>query len=79
MCVGKLEACPMRAIITVIAASRVATWQCEQILKTYKVLFFSLVALSDASLSVLRSFHTESERASDAAMRLTEKLEHYIF
>ena len=27
----------------------------------------------------LRSFHTESERASDAAMRLTENLEHYIF
>ena len=25
------------------------------------------------------SFHTESERARDAAMRLTEKLEHYIF
>ena len=27
----------------------------------------------------LRSFHTQSERASYAAMRLTEKLEHYIF
>ena len=27
----------------------------------------------------LRSFHTESDASSDAAMRLTEKIEHYIF
>ena len=53
MCVVMLETCPMRAIMAAIVASRAATRQCEQIIKTYKVLFFPLVALSfDAPLSV---------------------------
>ena len=45
MCVVKLEACPMRAVIAAIVASRVATWQCERIIKIYSVLIFPLVAL----------------------------------
>ena len=39
----------MRAIIAAIVDSRAATRQCEQIIKTYKVLFFPLVALSRRS------------------------------
>ena len=40
MCVVKLETGPMRAIIAAIVASRAGARQCEQIIKTYKVLFF---------------------------------------
>ena len=50
MCVVKLETCPIRAIIAALVASRAATRQCEQIIKTYKILFFPLVVLSHALL-----------------------------
>ena len=46
VCSQVKKTCSMRAIIAAIVASRAATRQCEQIIKTYKVLFFSLVALS---------------------------------
>ena len=49
MCVGKLKTCPMQAIIAAVDALRAATRQCEQIIQTYKVLFFPLVALSRRS------------------------------
>ena len=52
MCVVKLETCPMRATIAAIVASRAATRQCEQIIKTYKVLFLPLVAARRIALCV---------------------------
>ena len=56
--------------------------QCEYFIEVYKVLIFPLIALTHrviASRLCERSFHTDGDASSDAAMQLTEKLEHYIF
>ena len=78
----------MRAITVVMDIARVVTRQCEYIIKIYSVLISPLVALLHR---IKKSMHrcviarspfkvlSHRERASDAAMRLTEKLEHYIF
>ena len=75
MCVVKLEICPMRAVTTTRVTSRAATRQCEQIIKTNKVLFLSVSRIVVTFRKrLLKSSHTESERTSDTAMRLTEKM-----
>ena len=68
----------MRAITVAMDLARVVTRQCEFIFKIYSFLIFPLVALLHRSLALCVK-DTQSDAPSDAAMRLTEKLEHYIF
>ena len=62
MCVVKLGVCPLRALIAAVVASHAATRQCEQIIKTYKILFFRFVALSHRS-----THHSLYERTLEKA------------
>ena len=60
-----------------------SNYTCGQMMGMIKDQWSMIRGLMDQGRSILmvlfRSFHTESYASSDAAMRLTEKLEHYIF
>ena len=79
ICVVKLETCPMQAITVAMDLARVVTRQCEYIIKIYIVLIFPLVALLHRSLARSLCERTLKQRAMRPTVRLTKKIEPYMF